>query len=260
MSQGGKYLYCIIPCSEERTFEDVLPIGNANGRVHTVWRDGLAVVVSESPDTKYESSRSNMMAHERVQERVMNDYPLLPIRFGTVAASGSPVQDIGKLLEKRSQEFARLLESLDGKVELGLKALWREEKAIYEEILVENAAIRRLRNSLARRPPAALRLEALPLGEMVKNALERKKREEAQALLAPLLRVAKNVRQNDIILDRMILNAAFLLEESRQEEMDQAVSNLDDQMGRRLTLKYTGPNPPWNFVEIVVNWEEILRE
>jgi hypothetical protein len=200
-----------------------------------------------------------MMAHERVQERVMNDYSLLPIRFGTVAVSASPDRHIGKLLEKRSQEFERLLESVDGKVELGLKALWRDEKAIYEEILVENAAIRRLRNSLTRRPPAALRLEALPLGEMVKNALEQKKREEAQALLAPLLRVAKNVRQSDIILDRMILNAAFLVEEGRQEELDQAVSELDAQMGHRLTLKYTGPNPPWNFVQIVVNWEEVLR-
>lgn len=260
MPECGKYLYCVIPCSEERTFADVASIGDANGRVHTVPHRGLAAVVSDSPITEYESTRTNMIAHERVQERVMTEYPLLPIRFSTVAGSPSPVRDIRKLLEKRSQEFERLLQGVDGKVELGLKALWREEKAIYEEILAENAAIRRLRNSLSHRPPAALRLEAVPLGEMVKDALELKKNEEAQALLAPLRRVANNVRQNDIIVDRMVVNAAFLVDQSQQEELDQMVSQLDQRLGERLTFKYTGPNPPWNFVEIVVNWEEIRQE
>ena len=260
MTGPGKYLYCIIACAEARTFEDVVPVGNGDGVVHTVPHNGLAAVVSESPSTEYESTRANMVAHERIQERVMREYTLLPVRFGTVARSASPIQAIGKLLEKRSREFEQRLGEVAGKVELGVKALWREEKAVYEEILVENAAIRRLRNSLTGRPAAALRFEALPLGEMVKDALEQKKKREAMDLLAPLRRIACGVRENDIIVDRMVLNAAFLTDEDRQEEMDRAVSKLDDELGRRLSFRYTGPNPPWNFVEIVVNWKDILQE
>src|SRR3990172_4042731 len=79
----GKYLYCIILCPEEHTFEDVSPIGGASGLVHTVPCEGLAAVGSDSPLREYESTRTNMMAHERVQEGVMREFTLLPVRFGT---------------------------------------------------------------------------------------------------------------------------------------------------------------------------------
>lgn len=260
MSDQGKYLYCIISCPERRAFDDVAPIGDGGGLVHTVPHSGLAAVVSDSPATEYENTRTNMLAHERVQERVMREYPLLPVRFGTVARSACPTEHVEKLLEKRSQEFRRQLADVEGKVELGVKALWQDEKAVYEEILVENAAIRRLRDSLVGRPAAALRFDAVPLGEMVKDAFEQKKKREAVGLMAPLRCLAERVKENDVIVDRMVLNAAFLVDEVRQGELDLAVAMLDDQLGHRLTFKYTGPNPPWNFVEITVNWEDILQE
>jgi hypothetical protein len=258
MTDLGKYLYCIIRCSEARTFDDVAPIGDASGPVHTVPCDGLAVVVSDTPVKDHETTRANVLAHERVQERVMEDFTLLPVRFGSVTNDfASAVPDIRKLLESRSQDFDRLLADVEGKVELGLKALWRDEKAIFEEIVAENQGIRRLRDSLRRKPPAVARFEGIPLGERVKEALERKKTVEASAIRARLSGVASRVRENDIIVDRMILNEAFLVDKGRQEEFDMAVSKLDEELNHRIVFKYTGPNPPWNFVEIIVNWEEL---
>ena len=258
MAELGKYLYCVARCSEERTFQDIAAIGEAGSPVHTVCHDGLAAVCSDTPVLDYEVTRANMLAHERVQERVMRDHTLLPVRFGTVTKDfGSAVRDIGRLLEKRSQEFHRLLSDLEGKVELGLKALWRDEQAIFEEILAENPAIRRLRNSLRRKPPEVVRFEGIPLGEMVKKALEQKKSREVSSLLAPLRRVAPRVHENEVIVDRMLFNAAFLVDQSREGEFDQAARRLDEEWGHRINFKYTGPNPPWNFVEIIVNWEEL---
>jgi hypothetical protein len=257
MTQVGKYLYCIIRCSDERTFDDVASIGDGNGRVHTVPHNGLAVAVSDTPVAEYESTRANMLAHERVQERVMREFTLLPVRFGTVANVASATQDIQKLLERRFQEFDQLLAEIEGKVELGLKASWRDEKAIFEEIVAENPDIRRLRNSLAGKPAVALRFEAVPLGEMVKKALEQKKRREAPAILAPLRRVASRIQENETIVDRMIVNAAFLVDEGRQGEFDGAVNKLDAEQGHRVSFKYVGPVPPYNFVNVTVNWDEL---
>lgn len=258
MTQVGKYLYCIIRCSEERSFDDVAPIGDANGPVHTIPHNGLAVAVSDSPVEEYESTRTNMLAHERVQERVMQEFTLLPVRFSTVTRGSSPVQDVQKLLQKRGREFDGLLAEMEGKVELGLKALWRDEKAIFEEIVAANPPIRRLRDSLRREPAEVVRFKGIPLGEMVKKALEQKKSGEAADILGPLRRVASRVQENDIILDRMIVNAAFLVDEGRQGEFDRAVSKLDGELEQRVLLKYVGPVPPYNFVNIVVNWEEEL--
>ena len=257
MNEHAKYLYCIAKCSEERAFEDVAPIGNTNSPVHTISHDGLAAVVSDSPAREYRGTRAYMVAHERVQERVMRDFTLLPVRFGTVADPASPVQDIRKLMEKRSQEFHRLLTDMEGKVELGIKALWRDEKAIFEEILAENPAIRRLRNSLRRKPPEVVRFEGIPLGEMVKKALEDKKAREAPNLLAPFRPIATRTQENEVVVDRMIFNAAFLVDENREQEFDRVVDKLSEEWVRRIDFKYTGPNPPWNFVQIVVNWEEL---
>ncbi|MBI2855331.1 MAG: GvpL/GvpF family gas vesicle protein [Chloroflexi bacterium] len=254
----GKYLYCIIRCSEERTFEDVAPIGDANGPVHTVACDGLAAVVSDTVEEEYDSTRANMLAHERVQERVMTEFTLLPVRFGTVASATSSAADVQKLLRKMSPEFHELLADMEGKVELGLKALWRDEKAIFEEIVAENQGIKKLRNSHRRQSPEVVRFEGIRLGEMVRKALDHKKSREALGLLAPLRRVARRSQENEVVLDRMLFNAAFLVDQSREGEFDQAAARLDEEWGHRINFKYTGPNPPWNFVEITVNWDDIL--
>jgi hypothetical protein len=256
MAEFGKYFYCIIACQEERTF-DAVPIGSGDGLVHTVCHKGLGVVVSDSLVKQYESTRQNMMAHEKVLETVMREFTLLPVRFGTVTNSTSPLQDVQKLLSSRFEEFHRLLRDMESKVELGLKASWRDEKAIFEEIVAETADIRRLRNSLSGQPPQATHFDRIRLGEMVKEALNRKRAKEAAKILAPLRRIAHSVRENDVLADRMVVNAALLVDKVRGPEFDQAVNELDEQVGERIALKYVGPAPPYNFVNIVVNWKEL---
>ncbi len=202
-----------------------------------------------------------MMAHQRLTERVMQEFTVLPVRFGTVTNDFiSAIPNTRKLLDRRFREFDELLKEMDGKVEMGLKAFWRDEKAVFEEILMEKPAIRKLRDSLSQKPPGVVRFEGIQLGKMAKETLEQKRRREATIILSPLRRIAHRVQENDIIVDRMILNGAFLVDKGREEEFDIAVRKLDEGLGQRLTLKYTGPNPPWNFVNIAVNWEEILKE
>jgi len=256
MVKTGKYLYCIIPCTAARTFDGVA-IGGKDGTIHTVCHQGLAAVVSDSLVTQYQSTRQNMMAHEKVLETVMREFTLLPVRFGTVTDSASPVQDIRKLLASRSDEFKKLLREMEDKVELGVKAFWRDEKAVFEEIVAENADIRRLRNSLSGKSSEATHFGRIRLGEMVKEALERKRAREGARILLPLRRVAHSVRENEVLGDRMIVNAAFLVDRARETEFDHAVSKLDEQLSERVVFKYVGPAPPYNFVSILVNWKEL---
>lgn len=256
MVESGKYLYCIIPCQEDRTFDAVV-IGDDDGVVHTLRHNGLAAVVSNSSEKQYESTRRNVMAHERVLETVMREFTLLPVRFGTVADSASPVEDIQKLLASKFEEFHRLLKDMEGKAELGLKAFWRDEKAIFEEIVAENPKIRQLRHSLSRKSLEASHFDRIRLGEMVKRALDHKRAKEAARILPPLRGVAHSVRENEVLADRMVVNAAFLIDRGKEAEFDHKVSKLDEQLGQRLAFKYVGPAPPYNFVNIVVNWKEL---
>ncbi len=92
---------------------------------------------------------------------------------------------------------------------------------------------------------------------MVKEALNRKRAKEAARLLQPLSRLALSVRENEVLADRMVVNAAFLVDSSKETEFDAAVSKLDEQFGTRIAFKYLGPVPPYNFVNSVVDWEEL---
>jgi len=258
-TKEAKYLYCIIMCSRERSFNGVSAVGGHDVQIHTVVFKDLACVVSDSPDMEYDSTRMNMMAHETVIERVMEEFTVLPIRFGTVTTkdAGSPVKDIRhKLLERHYDEFLGLHEDLNGRVELGLKVLWRDEKAIYQEIVAENREIRRLRDSIQGHPPEATHFDRARLGEMVKKALGQKRDKEAKMLLARFRPIADRIQENRIIIDRMVLNAALLVNKDREGECDETVERLDGELGERMVFKYTGPNPPFNFCQVIVKWEE----
>lgn len=256
MPPAAKYVYCIIPYDGERAF-DVAAIGEAEGVVHTVGGQGLAVVASDTSTNRYESTRSNMMAHQKVLERVMGEFTLLPVRFGTVADGASPTASIQKLLCHRSQEFSHLLQDLEGRGELGLKAFWRDPQAVFDQIVAGDHRIKALRHQLSGKTPEVVRFQGVALGRMVKEALERKRGQEASRLLAPLRPLAEQVRENDCLADRVICNAAFLVDMRRGTEFDRAVDRLDEEHGGRIGFKYVGPAPPYNFVDIVVNWEEL---
>jgi hypothetical protein len=101
-----------------------------------------------------------------------------------------------------------------------------------------------------------VRFEGIPLGELVKTALEQKRSREAAGILAPLRPIAYRTQENPVVVDRMILNAAFLVPKSREAGFDRGVSALEEKFGQRVSFKYVGPVPPYNFVNIVVNWDE----
>jgi len=145
---------------------------------------------------------------------------------------------------------------MQGRVELGLKAFWRSESQVFDEIVAENEGIRSLRDTL-RRQRGASQTAQMRLGEMVKTALARKRDAEAARILAPLRPLADRVAENQVLLDRMIVNAAFLVQRDREPEFDRSVAALDATLGQQTRLMYVGPVAPYDFVKIVVNWDQV---
>ncbi|HBY99587.1 MAG: GvpL/GvpF family gas vesicle protein [Ardenticatenaceae bacterium] len=251
----GEYLYCVIRCPEPRKF-GTRGIGERGDTVHTVHFNGLAAVVSASPVADYERTRRNMMAHTVVLEEVMQEFTILPVRFSTIAPSTHALQE--QVLKRRYTELDGLLHEMEGRVELGVKAFWYEE-AIFREIVEETPAIRSLRDSLMGRSSEETYYDRIRLGEMVEAAMGKKREEDAEHIVARLSPLVHRTRTNKTLTDRMILNAAFLLDRDREPEFDQAVQQLDAEMGHRLMLKYVGPVPAYNFVNIVVHWDNGSR-
>lgn len=258
MTKEGRYLYCIIQLNRTKSFGP-MGIGNRNDNVYTINYRDIACVVSNSLVTKYSITRENTVAHQRVLEEVMREFTLLPVRFCTIADSKDNSNDLEdkikeKLLKERYEEFKDLLGYMNGKVELGLKAIWNKIETIYEEVVKETPEIRRLRNTLISIPPEKTRSERIMLGEMVKSALDEKKGREWKIIFEALKKFSIDTRMNKVFGDRMVLNAAFLARSEKQKAFDEEVNNLEKRYNGKMSFKYVGPVPPYNFVEIVVAW------
>jgi len=248
MLEEGKYLYCIIENSNARNFGPV-GIGDRGDEVTTIPYGDLSAVVSSIPMSRYVVSRETMTAHEEVLEEVMKDCTVLPVRFYTVAPS---VDEIRSLLKRRHAEFKNLLRYMDNRVELGLKALWKDMNRVFQEIIDENAELKALQEKIASISSGKAKAESKALAVGVKSRLQEKRDKEAEGLLDPLQKISVDVHYNKTHGDDMICNVAFLVDRRWEKDFDIGVEELTEAHNDRIRFIYVGPVPPYSFVNIVV--------
>lgn len=220
--------------------------------VYTIHVGDLAAVVSDSPIVEYEQSRRNMLAHTRVLEEVMQQYTILPMRFGMIAPNAGAIQQ--QLLARRSEEITQLLQRLADRREIGLKVFW-QQGVLFEEVVEQHPRIRELRDSLMGRSPTETHYERIRLGELIEKTVVEKREAEAAQILAELRPLAEETKISQVISERMLLNAAFLVENQHASAFGQTVEALDRRLGGRMVFKYIGAAPPYNFVNLILRWD-----
>lgn len=240
MPQKGKYLYCIIRGSKPQKFW----IDGIEGKeVYSVTQGKLAGVVSDSEIKEYFLTRENLLTHQKVIEEVSKQYSAIPISFGTVAKNSEELKE--KILKPKAKELQDLLESMEGKIELGLKALWIDTKSIFREIAENSPTIQNLKKS-----KNTSYQQKIAAGELVGKLFEEKRETEKKQILEHLIRIAEDLKENKILGEDMILNAAFLVKKTNEKEFDKKMNDLGEKFDGRIKFMYVGPLPPFNFVEL----------
>ena len=140
----GKYVYCIIKSERPLSF-GALGIGNEPALVQTVNYRDLAAVVSSTSLVVQDPTRDNVLAHQRVNETVMQHHTVIPMSFGTVFKTDD---DIIELLRSAYEAFTDVLNKMQDKFEFGLKVLWDREEII-REIEGDDEDIRRLKGEIS---------------------------------------------------------------------------------------------------------------
>lgn len=243
----GKYIYCIIASNEARSFGP-LGIGDRGDELYTILFDDIAAVVSNSPIISYSISRDNMLAHERAVEEVMKEYIVLPVRFATITEDEEKVR---KILEIEHDRFVDLLKNMEGKKELGLKAIFKED-VIYKEIAQNYEDIKKLKKALSSEPPTKTYYLRVEVGRKVEAALQEQKESYKEEILKTLSPLAQDTKVNTPYGELMIINAAFLIENAKEAEFDQNVQDIEDKYGDKIKFKYVGTLPPFNFVNLII--------
>ncbi|MBS2014921.1 MAG: GvpL/GvpF family gas vesicle protein [Deltaproteobacteria bacterium] len=244
----GKYVYCVIYGDKPLSFGP-LGIGSEPADVHTVNYKDIAAVVSDTAIAVHEPTRANVLAHERVNETVMRDHTVIPMSFGTVFKTR---EDIHELLRSAYEAFKDVLVKMEDKLEFGLKVLW-DRDLIIKELESDNEDIRRLKGEITSQKGSTY-FARMQYGRLVDAALQQRSEKYVQDIFEALRPVSVASRANKPIGDRMIMNAAFLVRRDKEEDFDAVVKRIGATHDK-LTFKYTGPWPPYNFVNIRLKLE-----
>jgi hypothetical protein len=246
--RSGKYVYCIIHTNEPCRFGPI-GIGSEPAEVHTVNYKDIAAVVSDTPLEVYDPTRENVLAHERVNEVVMRDFTVIPMSFSTVFKTS---EDIVELLRSAYEAFRDVLVKMQDKLEFGLKVLW-EPETIIREIEKDDDNLRLLRQEISHQKGSTY-FARMQYGRLVDSLLQDKSEKLVSEIIDALSGVCVASRTNKPIGDKMILNGAFLVARDREPDFDAKVKEIDARY-ENLIFKYTGPWPPYNFVNIRLKLE-----
>ncbi|HZU21208.1 MAG TPA: GvpL/GvpF family gas vesicle protein [Terriglobales bacterium] len=250
-AEGGRYVYGVIQASEPATFGKV-GIGGAGNMVYTISYGDIAAVVSNTPVYIFDPTRENALAHEHVIETVMKTYTIIPMSFGTVFRTDD---DIRQVLRSIYSSLKDVLKQMAGKVEFGLKVTWDRDQVV-NELQREDEEIHRFHQEITRKHLQSTYFARMQLGRMIEKALGERAAQYVREIYEGLRPCSVASRDNKPIGDKMILNAAFLIERDREAEFDAMVNKIAERFGDRLNFKYTGPWPPYNFVNIRLKLEK----
>jgi hypothetical protein len=217
--------------------------------VHTIHFRDIAAVVSNTPIVVQDPTRENVLAHQRVNETVMQKHTVIPMSFGTVFKTDD---DIMELLRSAYDAFSDVLNKMQEKFEFGLKVLWDRDQ-IVREIEDEDEDIRRLKSEISSQKGSTY-FARMQYGRLIDAALQSRTERYVSEIFTSLRNVSVASRSNKPIGDRMIMNAAFLVSREMEQAFDGRVKEIGQQYDQ-LTYNYTGPWPPYNFVNIRLKLE-----
>jgi len=243
------YVYAIIPTGEQTTF-DVAGIGDDHRQVYSIPHGDLAAVVSDSPRDDYRGLQQDeavhyLMAHQRVVEAVMQDFSILPAKFGTVL----PNEDwVRRLLTQGETLLRTALEQCAGLVQMEVVVLW-ELQEVFQEIAQEQP-IAELKASIAARPGEDALADKIALGQMVQGSLQRRRIDLQDRLLPSLEEMGQDLVVNPAMNDRVVVNVALLVDEAGCDALEGRLRLLDKEFDGRFDFRCVGPLPPYSFTTV----------
>jgi hypothetical protein len=172
------------------------------------------------------------------------------MRFATIAPN---VARLETCLERNAGVFRAALAGIAGRIELGVKASWRDGVA-FREILAADPMLRAQRDRLQTRLGSQIYQERIELGRQVEAALEKLRAADSAAInavLEPLAERSLALKQLD---ETMVMNRAFLVRRAAEPAFDAAMRGLAERQDARMSFRYIGPVPPYNFVTLRADW------
>jgi hypothetical protein len=243
------YVYGVIPVADAGGWPGAPGI-DPSANVLTLEAGDLAALVSALPPDRTPGQRTDLEVHRRVLSLAAERGTVVPMRFGMVMEGEDGPDGVReRLLVRHGTELADLLRTLDGQVQMTVRAFYAED-ALLRAVIAADPEIARRSAALEGIPAIQAQPEQIALGEIVAAAVDARRAQDEQTLLERLRPLATDVRVDPPGSDRVALNAQLLVRRDRRAELDEAVRELGTALEGYLALRYIGPLPPYSFSEL----------
>ncbi len=235
-----KYIYGIINSDCQKSFGR---IGMDNGEIYSVQFEDMGVIVSDIGENCC-IGRAEARIHDDVLRKIMEPHTVIPMRFGAIAKDDEEIRNI---LKHGRMKLKKTMEKVDHKLQINVKISW--DKGMLLNILNQNAEIRKLVNENKENANQSHKIE---LGKRVKAELDQRKIEYLEGIARTLKSLSVDSEENKIIDQETLLDAAFLIDKSREQDFYDKLNELEKKHVNYLKFISVGPLPAYNFAKIGV--------
>lgn len=240
MRDVSRYVYAIVGASHPLPSE-ARGVGVPPSPVEALAVGELSAVIGPVPPD-LRARRRDLLAHQALLMALAAGGPVLPMRFGTVAADEEALR---ARLADESAGYLAALARLDGRVEMNVKGLPVQDSTVALAAVVRaDEQVRRLREEARRAPRYEL---SVRLGEAVAAGLARRAAEAADEARRRLGALAERVTEGHASAGHA-LNASFLLPAGDADRFRAAAEAFAAAARDRIALTVTGPLPCYSFV------------
>ena len=242
MANVGNYLYGFT----DPAFQPAADLrGLAGAPVRVISLGDVGAAVSRHPVQRLMPLRRNVEPHHRVVRHISSKATLVPAAFGHISDSEGQILDVIRVNHDSIREE---LHRLDRKCEMGLKLSWKVDN-IFEHLVRSDRALRDLRDRVFRHREPTMN-EKLQVGGAFETTLMRERERLTRVLLGAFATIACDSVSIPARTEKVVCQASLLVEQSRSAEFQQALEGAAALFDANFSLEYSGPWPPYSFVNL----------
>jgi len=251
----GLYVYCIARGPGDYPLG---PIGLDGQEVYTLASGDLCAVVqnrraetcrSEEPDT----IEGWVLVHQQVVTAATEAFgTVLPMSFNMIVAAsedGGAAENLGVWLDEKQHTFTYLLDKLAGKAEYGVQVFWDPE-VITAALVQRDPELRRIRDDARTKPKGLAYMLQQTLAKAARAALEAEASRRVENFYGQIRGCVEDIRVDHLKKTdngrQMLLNLSCLMDQGAAGVLGRVLDEIEKTEG--VSVRFTGPWPPYNFV------------
>ena len=224
--------------------------GTGGSKLYFLQGREVLAVVGDLNKAAFVPDTTSALGYAGVIENLVQDFTLLPMRFGSVMDSAAAIEG---MLANNNDIFLRNLSQVNGKLEYGLKVFCDVDGL--RSKLKNNAE----KDSLLFSPPASANQNSVYKDYILQKLSAHRLEEQLMSFvdsvitevgkLTDALNITKKTRK--MTGESIIADCVMLMEKDKKAALIRAVEVLQNQF-TDLNFILTGPWPPYSFIEFTI--------